>query len=109
MAHTMREVARRAGVSLATVSRVLNNTHYISEETRRRVLETVQEFNYFKNVHAKRLATGRSDLFGLVISEIAGHAEIKGRRCSRCRDCHLFGRSRHGLRSHGRRDTTGVL
>ena len=67
----MREVARRAGVSLATVSRVLNNTQHISEETRQRVLETVREFNYFKNVHAKRLATGRSDLFGLVISEIA--------------------------------------
>jgi LacI family transcriptional regulator len=67
----MREVARRAGVSLATVSRVLNNTQYISEETRKRVLATVHEFNYFKNVHAKRLATGRSDLFGLVVSEIA--------------------------------------
>ena len=67
----MREVAKRAGVSLATVSRVLNNTQYISEETRRRVLEAVKEFNYFKNVHAKRLATGRSDLFGLVISEIS--------------------------------------
>jgi LacI family transcriptional regulator len=71
MAHTMREVARRAGVSLATVSRVLNNTQYISEETRQRVLAVVHEFNYFKNVHARRLATGRSDLFGLVISEIA--------------------------------------
>ena len=71
MAHTMREVAKRAGVSLATVSRVLNNTKYISEETRRRVLDAINEFNYFKNVHAKRLSTGRSDLFGLVISEIA--------------------------------------
>jgi LacI family transcriptional regulator len=67
----MREVARRAGVSLATVSRVLNNTQYISEKTRQRVLDSVREFNYFKNVHARRLATGRSDLFGLVISEIA--------------------------------------
>lgn len=67
----MREVAKKAGVSLATVSRVLNNTQYIAEETRQRVLETVREFNYFKNVHARRLATGRSDLFGLVISEIA--------------------------------------
>lgn len=67
----MREVARRAGVSLATVSRVLNNNQYISEDTRKRVLATVREFNYYKNVHAKRLATGRSDLFGLVISEIA--------------------------------------
>jgi len=68
MTHTMRDVAKRAGVSLATVSRVLNNTEYISEETRRRVLDAVREFNYFKNVHARRLATGRSDLFGLVIS-----------------------------------------
>jgi DNA-binding LacI/PurR family transcriptional regulator len=71
MPYTMREVARRAGVSLATVSRVLNNTQYTSEETRARVLNAVREFNYFKNVHARRLATGRSDLFGLVISEIA--------------------------------------
>ncbi len=71
MAHTMREVAKRAGVSLATVSRVLNNTQYISEQTRTRVLDAVREFSYFKNVHARRLATGRSDLFGLVISEIA--------------------------------------
>src|SRR5437764_13643040 len=71
MPYTMREVARRAGVSLATVSRVLNNTQYISEETRQRVLNVVREFNYFKNVHAKRLATGQSDLFWLVISEIA--------------------------------------
>ena len=71
MAHTMREVAKRAGVSLATVSRVLNNTQYISEETRRRVLDAVREFNYYKNVHARRLATGSSDLYGLVISGIA--------------------------------------
>ena len=71
MAHTMREVAKRAGVSLATVSRVLNDTEYISEKTRRRVLDVVHEFQYFKNVHARRLATGRSDIFGLIISEIA--------------------------------------
>ena len=71
MAHTMREVSRRAGVSLATVSRVLSNTQYVSEEARRRVLSAVREFDYFKNVHARRLATGRSDLLGLVISEIA--------------------------------------
>src|SRR5215470_17082444 len=71
MAHTMREVARRAGVSLATVSRVLNNTSYISEDTRKRVLDAVGQCNYIKNVHARRLATGRSDLLGLIISEIA--------------------------------------
>jgi DNA-binding LacI/PurR family transcriptional regulator len=67
----MREVAKRAGVSPATVSRVLNKTHYISAETERRVMEVVGQLNYFKNVHARRLATGQSNLFGLVISEIA--------------------------------------
>jgi len=71
VAHTMREVARRAGVSLATVSRVLNKTQPIAPETERRVLEVVDALNYYKNVHARRLATGQSDLFGLVISEIA--------------------------------------
>src|ERR1700756_2891001 len=71
MAHTMREVATRAGVSKATVSRVLSKTHTIAPETERRVLEVVRQLNYHKNVHARRLATGRSDLFGLVISEIS--------------------------------------
>ncbi|PYV78318.1 MAG: hypothetical protein DMG96_08280 [Acidobacteria bacterium] len=71
MGHTMREVAKRAGVSPATVSRVLNKTHYISTETEQRVLAVVRQLNYYKNVHARRLATGQSDLLGLVISEIA--------------------------------------
>jgi LacI family transcriptional regulator len=66
----MREVAKRAGVSPATVSRVLNRTKDISPETEKRVLDTVRELNYYKNVHARRLSTGKSDLFGLVISEI---------------------------------------
>jgi LacI family transcriptional regulator len=67
----MKEVAKRAGVSASTVSRVLNNTHYISDETAKRVLEAVEGMGYYRNVHAKRLSTGQSDLFGLVISEIA--------------------------------------
>jgi DNA-binding LacI/PurR family transcriptional regulator len=70
MAYTMKDVALKAGVSAATVSRVLNDTHYIADETKKRVLDAVRDLNYFKNVHAKRLITGRSDLFGLVISEI---------------------------------------
>src|SRR2546421_3848437 len=51
--HTMREVAKRAGVSPATVSRVLNKTRYIAPETERRVLEVVGKLNYYKNVHAR--------------------------------------------------------
>jgi LacI family transcriptional regulator len=71
MVYTMRDVAKQAGVSPATVSRVLNKTHYISAETEKRVLKVVHELKYYKNVHARRLSTGESDLFGLVISEIA--------------------------------------
>lgn len=70
MAYTMREVAKQAGVSTATVSRVLNNAHGISAGTARRVLEVVSKLHYFKNVHARRLATGHSKLFGLIVSEI---------------------------------------
>lgn len=71
MPHTMKEVARQAGVSASTVSRVLNQSHTISEATRKRVLKAVGDLQYYRNVHAKRLSTGRSDLVGLVISEIA--------------------------------------
>jgi DNA-binding LacI/PurR family transcriptional regulator len=70
MAYTMREVAKRAGVSPATVSRVLNKTHYISPDTAERVLAVVNLLQYHKNVHARRLSTGQSNLLGLVISEI---------------------------------------
>jgi LacI family transcriptional regulator len=68
---TMKQVALRAGVAASTVSRVLNKTHYMSAETQKRVLDAVEAMGYYKNVHAKRLATGQSDLFGLVVSEIA--------------------------------------
>ena len=71
MAYTMNDVAKRAGVSTATVSRVLSKSPYISEETIRRVLAAVDALRYHRNVHARRLAIGKSDLFGLLISEIA--------------------------------------
>jgi len=70
MTYTMREVAKRAGVSPATASRVLNKTKDIAPETEKRVLDTIKQLNYYKNVHARRLSTGKSDLFGLIISEI---------------------------------------
>jgi LacI family transcriptional regulator len=66
----MNDVARLAHVSPATVSRVLSNSPYISKKTATRVMAAVEELNYHRNVHARRLAIGKSDLFGLVISEI---------------------------------------
>ena len=71
MAHTMDEVAKLAKVSPATVSRVLSKSPYISAKTVDRVMAAVEKLQYHRNVHARRLAIGRSDLFGLVISEIA--------------------------------------
>ena len=71
MTHTMNDVAKLAGVSPSTVSRVLSKNPYISAGTVLRVTEAVKELGYFRNVHARRLAIGQSDLFGLVISEIA--------------------------------------
>ena len=71
LANTMNDVARLAGVSPATVSRVLSKSPYISVGTATRVMNAVAELRYHRNVHARRLAIGKSDLFGLVISEIA--------------------------------------
>jgi LacI family transcriptional regulator len=71
MAHTMEEVAKLAGVSSATVSRVLSKNPNISAATIKRVMAIIEELNYHPNVHARRLSIGKSDLFGLVISEIA--------------------------------------
>jgi DNA-binding LacI/PurR family transcriptional regulator len=70
VAHTMNDVAKLADVSPATVSRVLSKSPYISVKTATRVMAAVEELNYHRNVHARRLAIGKSDLFGLVISEI---------------------------------------
>ncbi len=67
----MNDVAKHAGVAPSTVSRVLSKSPYISAETIKRVLTAVEELKYHRNVHARRLAVGKSDLFGLVISEIA--------------------------------------
>lgn len=66
----MNEVAKLAKVSSATVSRVLSKSPYISAKTVERVMAAVEKLSYRRNVHARRLAIGKSDLFGLVISEI---------------------------------------
>jgi LacI family transcriptional regulator len=69
--HRIRDVAERAKVSTATVSRVLNGSPLVDENTRRRVLEISEELNYYRNASARRLRKGgRSDFCGLIISDI---------------------------------------
>lgn len=67
---TLQEVAKRARVSPATVSRVLNNTARVKEAARVRVLKAVDELNYHPNIHARTLARGRSRTLGLIVSNL---------------------------------------
>lgn len=70
MAVLMRDVANKAGVSITTVSHVLNDTRPVARGTRDRVLNAIQELSYFKNTSARLLVRGHSDLLGLIISDI---------------------------------------
>jgi DNA-binding LacI/PurR family transcriptional regulator len=70
MAVLMRDVANKAGVSITTVSHVLNETRPVARGTRDRVLNAIQELSYFKNTSARLLVRGQSDLLGLIISDI---------------------------------------
>jgi len=67
----IKDVAREAGVSTATVSHVINKTRFVSEEIRERVLRAVERCNYYPNAHARSLASGRSQILGLLISDIS--------------------------------------
>lgn len=67
---TLAEVARRAGVSAATVSRVLNGRPAVKPSMRDRVMSVVRQLNYAPNVHAQALAGGRSRTLGMIVSNI---------------------------------------
>jgi DNA-binding LacI/PurR family transcriptional regulator len=69
MSVLMRDVALKSGVSITTVSHVLNQTRPVAEETRRRVLEAAAALNYYKNTSARLLVRGQSELLGLIISD----------------------------------------
>lgn len=63
-------VAKRAGVSTATVSRVLNNADVVKPKTRARVLKAVEELKYHPNLHARSLAGGKNRSIGVVVSNL---------------------------------------
>jgi LacI family transcriptional regulator len=67
----IKDVAREAGVSTATVSHVINNTKYVTDATRERVLRAIKSCNYYTNAHARTLASGRSNIIGLLVSDIS--------------------------------------
>jgi DNA-binding LacI/PurR family transcriptional regulator len=67
---SLEAVAKRAGVSTATVSRVLNELDVVRSATRARVLKAVKELNYHPNLHARTLAGGKSRTIGLIVSNL---------------------------------------
>lgn len=66
----IKDVAIEARVSTATVSHVINGTKYVSDETRERVEKAIEKLNFYPNAHARTLALGRSNIIGLLISDI---------------------------------------
>jgi LacI family transcriptional regulator len=68
---TIKDVARSAGVSTATVSAVINDSAYVSQALRVRVLAAIKELNYSPSLAAQNLKRGRSQLIALVVADLA--------------------------------------
>src|SRR5258706_13280895 len=68
---SIREVARRAGVSLGTVSNVLNRPEIVAEETRGRVKSAIEEIGFVRNGSARQLRAGTSQHIGLIVLDVA--------------------------------------
>lgn len=56
----IRDIARLTGYSVSTVSRVINNNPYVSEEKRRKILAVMKEVNYIPNYTARALSVGKT-------------------------------------------------
>ncbi len=68
---TIREVAKKAGVSPTSVSHVVNNTRFVSEDIRERVLAAMRELNYRPNALARSLRRGETHTLGLILPDSA--------------------------------------
>jgi LacI family transcriptional regulator len=66
----IQEVARRARVSTATVSRTINNPSLVNPQTAKRVWKAIEQLGYYPNTQARALVSGRSRILGLIVSDI---------------------------------------
>jgi DNA-binding LacI/PurR family transcriptional regulator len=67
---SLEQVARKAKVSTATVSRVINNAAVVRSSTRNRVMKAVEELRYHPNLHARQLARAKSRTLGIIVSNL---------------------------------------
>ena len=97
---TIRDVARAADVSVATVSRALNNIDSVARKTRDRVLRVVGELDYVPNSGARALSTRRTETIGVLLPDLHGEffsELIRGiDLAARARGLHLLLSSSHG-------------
>lgn len=63
----IKDIAKLAGVSITTVSRVLNNHPYVKDEKRKKVLQVIEELNYQQNVNAIHLVKGKTFMLGVIL------------------------------------------
>ena len=70
MTMNLREIASRAKVSIATVSRIINRVPTVRPAIARQVQKVIDEVGYYPNIHARALVSGRRRILGLVVSEI---------------------------------------
>ncbi|WP_026174125.1 substrate-binding domain-containing protein [Effusibacillus pohliae] len=71
MSVTIYDVARAAGVSMATVSRVLNGTAVVKEETKKKVLDAIRELGYRPNAVARGLASKKTKTIGIIVPDVS--------------------------------------
>ena len=74
---TIRELARLSGVSVATVSRVLNDYEDVADKTRERVLKIARELDYTPSAAARSLVRQRSQVIGVVLETGQGHPDLQ--------------------------------
>lgn len=68
---TIKDIARETGLSVATVSRVINDNYPVSKESRRRVTEAMEKLHYRPNAIARSLRSNRSNLIALVVADLS--------------------------------------
>ncbi|MEX3021679.1 LacI family DNA-binding transcriptional regulator [Kluyvera sp. STS39-E] len=118
---SIQKIARLAGVSVATVSRVLNNSDSVKDKNREKVLEAIRQSNYQPNLLARQLRTSRSSMILVLVSDISNpfcadvvkgieeQAEKNGYRILLCNSGSSIERSRSSLQLLAGKMVDGII
>ncbi|UIL54817.1 MULTISPECIES: LacI family DNA-binding transcriptional regulator [Pantoea] len=118
---SIQKIARLAGVSVATVSRVLNNSDSVKDRNRQKVLQAIKESNYQPNLLARQLRTARSSMILVMVSDISNpfcaevvkgieeQAEKNGYRILLCNSGSDIERSRSSLQLLSGKMVDGII